>query len=219
MKTFLKDIEKSRKSLLKNRKKFFEANKKNFEKNLMQIINNYKISKPWKVYVVAGNFAGEKNIMPYDYDAWSSCFLVCATKKQGYEMMLFLNKAKSFLSIPGLVPLVAHEIEHIKQGIRSPKKHLKSIIDDKSSQKDEREADLKIKNLYEFRKQLVLESVLYCFDKKGWKGATKMADFFYKKREKMYGGGYLKEITKEEHDVFIKAKKERNIKIFMDFFN
>ncbi len=41
----------------------------------------------------------------------------------------------------------------------------------------------------------------------------------HKERQGIYGGGYIKEMTKEEYEAFLKAKKNKNINIFIDFFN
>ena len=46
-----------------------------------------------------------------------------------------------------------------------------------------------------------------------------MADFMYKQREKIYGGGYIKEMTKEEYSAFLESLKRKDIDIFMNFFN
>ena len=41
----------------------------------------------------------------------------------------------------------------------------------------------------------------------------------YKNRENMYGGGYLREMEKEEYNIFLGAKRKKNIKIFIVYFN
>lgn len=219
MKQFLKLIKTSRNELRKNRKKFWSKNKKDFSKNILKIINSQKLPKKFKIYVVASNFINKKNIMPYDWDSWSSTELVGATKKQGFELMMFFNKARSeFLSLPALIPLVAHELYHLKQASKSPKKFLMSIINDKFSKEIEKEAESEIKNLEEFRKEKILEMISYCYDLKGWKAAKKMADYLYKHHKKMYGGGYSSEMTLKEYKFFMKSMKIKNINLFINSF-
>lgn len=221
MEEFLNQIEISRKIIKKNRKKFWEENKKDFKRNVKQIINNYSFPQNWKIYVVASNFLFDRKIFPFDYDSWSSTNLIAATKKQGFEVMIFLNKARlEFLSIPALIPIIEHELIHVKQAIQNPKKYLKSIINDSLSKKLEIEAEKQVKNIDDkFRKQWVLESILYCYDMSGWSFAKRMANFFHKEMENMYGGGYDKGMTDQEFKTFTKAMKKKNIDIFIDFFN
>ena len=221
MEEFLNQIEISRKIIEKNRKKFWEENKRDFKRNVKQIINNYSFPQNWKIYVVASNFLFDRKIFPFDYDSWSSTNLIAATKKQGFEVMIFLNKARlEFLSIPALIPIIEHELIHVKQAIQNPKKYLKSIINDSLSKKLEIEAEKQVKNIDdEFRKQWVLESILYCYDMSGWSFAKRMANFFHKEMENMYGGGYDKGMTDQEFKTFTKAMKKKNIDIFIDFFN
>ena|SRR3989344_581318 len=214
---FLKDIKRCRNLLKEDRKKYWNNNKKNFEKNLMKIINSYKIPKPWKIYVVAGNFISNKKIMPYDWDSWSATLLICATKRQNYEIMLFFNRARSeFLSVPGLIRIVTHELKHVDQLIKNPSDEIKSKINDKFSEREEKEVETEVDKLpKEFLEQTALESVLYCYDNYGWEAAKKMADFF-KNQETVYSGGYSEWMTKEEYNIFMKAKKEKNINLFIN---
>ncbi len=220
MEKFFDTINKSREALRKNRAEFWEENKKDFKKNIKKIMELHPMPKKWRLYIVASDFLFDKEIFPFDYDSWSSTNLIAATKKQGFEIMIFLNKARlQFLSLHGLIPLIEHEFEHVIQASRNPKKYLKSIINDSISKKLEVEAEKKVRYISdEFRKQWVLESVLYCYDLQGWKLAKKMADFLYLQMSDMYGGGYDKGMLKEEYEHFIKAREEDDISIFMDFF-
>jgi len=211
-------ILKLRKKLLNKsfRSKFFSENKKNFEKNVLKIINKVKTGK-FKIYAVAGNFLGKK-IMPYDYDAFSCANLLAATKKQGYEIMLFLNKTRlEFLSLPALMPLLSHEIEHVKQAEKSPKAFLLSMLNDKTSRKLEKQAE-KAANLKEEKREYALESILYCYELRGWEKAGKMAKFLFN-RDKLYGGGYEKGLSKKEYKVFLDAKKKKDIGLFVKSFS
>ena len=222
MKGLINQIDLSRKRLETNRKKFWEENEKNFKKNVKNIIDNYSFPKEWKIYVVASNFLFDRKIFPFDYDSWSSTNLIAATKKQGFEVMVFLNKARlKFLSIPALIPIIEHEMIHITQATRNPKKYLKSIVNDSLSKKLEIEAENQVKNIDdEFRKQWVLESILYCYDLYGWNFAKSMAIFFHKEMENMYGGGYDKGMSDQEFKMFTKANHQVEISflcIFSDF--
>jgi len=108
---------------------------------------------------------------------------------------------------------------HITQATRNPKKYLKSIVNDSLSKKLEIEAENQVKNIDdEFRKQWVLESILYCYDLYGWNFAKSMAIFFHKEMENMYGGGYDKGMSDQEFKMFTKAMKKKDIKLFIDSF-
>ncbi len=220
MEKFLDLIKKSREMLKEDRVSFWEENKKNFKKNVKKIIELYSVPKKWKLYIVASNFLFDKDIFPFDYDSWSSTNLIAATKKQGFEIMMFLNKARlQFLSIPALIPIIEHEFEHVLQAVKNPKKYLKSIIDDSISKRLEIEAEKRVKYISdEFRKQWVLESILYCYDLNGWSFAKKMADFLYLQMENMYGGGYDKGMKKEEYSRFIESKEKEDINYFIESF-
>ncbi|MBU0930159.1 MAG: hypothetical protein KJ623_03760 [Nanoarchaeota archaeon] len=220
MKIFLKEIEKNRKLLLKDRKKFFETNKKNFEKNIIRIIKKLDSPKGWRIYIIAGNFVSDKKIMPYDWDSWSSVFLIGATRKQRHEILAFFNRARSeFLSLPALVPLITHEMEHIKNIAKNPAHSARSAINDEIALEEEKDADKKLKNLPdEFRKEMVLESVLYCYDIGGWRIAKKIADFYHKEHKTLYAGYEDEEMTNKEYKKFLEAKRKKNMKIFIDFF-
>lgn len=222
MNTFIKQIKICRNKLKSNRKEFWEENKRQLENNLKKIIRQLTIPKNWKLYIATGNFLtlSNKKIMPFDYDSWSTVNLIGATKKQGFEIMIFFNKARlEFLSLPGLIPLIIHELYHVKQAIKSPKKYLESIVNDEISRKIEQEAENEIKKLPdEFRKQEMLENILYCYDLGGFKCAKKMADFLYNKIKQRYGGGYLNSMTKQEYQFFLQAMKKKNINKFLNLF-
>ena len=219
MDQLLEQIPNIRRKLLKNRKKFWKENKKNFKKNIEFLVNKAELPERWKIYIVASDFLFDKKIFPFDYDSWSATNLISATKNQGFEIMLFFNKARSeFLSLPALIPLLKHELYHINQVAKNPKEYLLSVINDDLSRKLEIEAE---KNTYtndEFRKEWVLESVLYCYDIGSWKFAKKMANFLFKEMKNIYGGGYERGMTKKEYEIFLKAMKKENIKIFIKNF-
>lgn len=220
MEEFLSQVDIIRKKLEKNRARFWDDNRKNFKRNVKNIIDNYSFQQNWKIYVVASNFLFDRKIFPFDYDSWSSTNLIAATKKQGFEVMIFLNKARlEFLSVPALIPIIEHELVHVKQAIESPKKYLKSIINDSLSKKIEIEAEKEVKNIDdEFRRQWVLESILYCYDMSGWSFAKRMANFFHKEMENMYGGGYDKGMNDREFKIFTRAMRKKDIKLFIDSF-
>ncbi len=205
----------------KERKKIWLENKRNFEKNILKIfskIKNKNLNKKWKIYILVGSFL-EKKALPYSYDSFSSTNLLAASKKQGFEVMVFLNRARiEFLSLPALIPLILHELEHVKQAQKNPKEYLLSMLNDKLSEKLEKEAEKESKKVSdEFKKEYTLESVLYCYDLGGWKKAKKMADFLFN-QEKLYGGGYEKGISVREYKAFLNAKKEKNINLFIEIF-
>lgn len=219
MKQLLKQIPKIRKRLLKNRKKFWRDNKKNFKRNIKLLVNGAELPKRWKIYIVASNFLFDKKIFPFDYDSWSATNLISATKKQKFEIMLFFNKARSeFLSMPALIPLIKHELYHVNQVAKNPKEYLLSIINDNLSRKLEIEAEKNARANDEFKKEWVLESVLYCHDMGGWKFSKKMADFLFKEMKNIYGGGYERVMTKKEYEIFLKAMKKKDIGIFIKNF-
>jgi hypothetical protein len=220
MERFIELIEKSREILNGDRIVFWEENKKNFKKNIKKIMEFHTVPEKWRLYLVASNFLFDKEIFPFDYDSWSSTNLIAATNKQGFEVMMFLNKARlQFLSLPALLPIIEHELVHVNQAAKNPKKYLKSIIKDSLSKELEIEAEKKANYISdEFRKQWVLESVVYCYDLDGWELAKKMADFLYVQMENMYGGGYDKGMVKAEYDRFLEAKEKKSITYFIEFF-
>ena len=94
------------------------------------------------------------------------------------------------------------------------------MINDNLSKKLEIEAEKKVRDISdEYRKQWVLESIVYCYDLKGWLFAKKMADFFHKQMENMYGGGYDKGMNHDEYMCFIKAMKKKDINFFINYFS
>lgn len=220
MEKYIELIEKSREKIKENRIEFWQDNKRDFKKNIKKIMAIYPVPEKWSLYLVASDFLFDEQVFPFDYDSWSSTNLIAATKKQGFEVMMFLNKARlQFLSLPALIPILEHEFEHVLQAARNPKKYLKSIINDSLSKKLEVEAEKKARYISdEFRKQWVLESILYCYDLNGWGFAKKMADFLYVQMEDMYGGGYDKGMKKEEYEIFLEAEEKKDIFIFINFF-
>lgn len=217
---FVKQIKSERKVLINSRAKFWKKNKKDFEKNVGFLIKSASTPKEWKIYTLASHFVGEKEIMPYGYDSWSIVLMIAATKKQGYELLLFFNEARiGFLSLPALVPLITHELAHTHQAARSPKLYNNGAFDDKYGSKLETEAEKNVHNLPKILVQeAVLESVLYCYDQQGWSSAEKMINFLYKDRVSLYTGGYLPWLTEEDYRSFLKAKKSKDINIFLNYY-
>lgn len=200
--------------MIKNRKQFWIRNIRNFEKNVSRLFPK-KIGR-YKIYLVASEFSGKK-VMPYDYDSFSFVQLITSSKKQGYEILVFLNKARlAFLSRKALMYIIRHELEHIKQAIKYTKKYVFSVFDNKISK--DLEIDAEKANKEDERKAYASESVLYCYDLGGWRKAEKMAKYLFK-QDKMYCGGYDKGLSKEEYGAFLHAKKMKDIKIFIDFFS
>ena len=220
MEEFLNIINTSKRRLVESRLSFWEENKRNFKRNIKKLMALYPMPPGWKLYLVTSDFLFDKTIFPFDYDSWSSTNLIASTKKQGFEIMIFFNKARlEFLSLPALIPIVEHEFVHVKQAARNPKKYLKSLVNDRISKELEIEAEKSVRNISdEFRKQWVLESILYCYDLNGWSFAKKMADFLYNQMENMYGGGYDKGMTKSEYEVFLVSLQNRDISKFMEYF-
>ncbi|MBI5871680.1 hypothetical protein HZB88_01190 [archaeon] len=211
-----------RSRLLNNRPEFWAGNIENFEKNALVVIRKFQADIPskWKVYVVVSTFLPYRKIRPYDYDSWSATNLIGATRRQGFEIMLFLNRARAeFLSIPALIPLIAHELKHTEQAANNPVRYLGSIMDDALSKEIEEKAERVSKQVPdECRREYVLESILYCYDAWKWAGAKEMADFMYKNHSRMYGGGYNDLMRKDEYKIFLTARKEKDINIFMQSF-
>jgi hypothetical protein len=219
---YLKQIKKARQEIKYNRKNFQQKNKVNFLNNLKTLISFFNFPKNWKVNVVASYFLLDKDtkVMPYDTDVWSFVDIVAATESQGYDLVVFFNRTDlEFLSAPALIPIIVHELKHVEQATKDPKTYVNTSIHDEMNRKFEKEAEAARKDYSdEFRKQDVLEKILYCYDKKSWRGAKKMAQFLYEENENIYGGGYMKEMTKEEYEAFLKAEDEKDIDIFIDYF-
>ena len=45
-----------------------------------------------------------------------------------------------------------------------------------------------------------------------------MSESKSEENENAFGGGYMKEMTKEEYGIFLKAEDEKDIDIFIDYF-
>ncbi len=219
---YLKQIKKARQELKYNRKNFWQKNKVNFLNNLKTLVSFFEFPKGWKVNVVASYFLLDKDTrsMPYDNDVWCFVDIVTASENQGYDLVVFFNRTDlEFLSPPALIPIIIHELKHVEQATKDPKNYVTTSINDEMNREYEKEAEAERKNYSEeFRRQDVLEKVLFCYDKKAWKGAKKMAHYLYEENENIFGGGYIKEMTKEEYDIFLKAEDEKDIDIFIDYF-
>lgn len=204
----------------RERKKCWEENKRSFERNLAKIIHKLNKQKGWKVFTVAGNFLTQKEVPPYGKNAWSCTLVAGATKRQGFEILLFINKSPNeFLSLPALIPLVVHEFGHVQQIVRSAKDYQETYFNDTLARKDEKDAEKYVRKLpQEFADEAALESILYCYDKGGWGMAEKMANNLYKKQAEGYSGGYDDGMTKRQHLLFLEAKRIKNVdKLIAEF--
>ena len=217
---FLKQVRKARLDIKNDRKNFWNKNSVNFKNNIKNITGFFKFPEKWTVNIIASNFLIDRRVMPYDKDVWSFSDVVGATDNQGYDMILFFNRTDmEFLSAPGLIPIVVHEIKHIYQAAENPTEYNKATINDGVNQKYEKEAEAEIRKYSdEFRKQYVLENVLYCYDEEGWEGARKIVNALHGEFKNAWGGGYENDITDEEYEVFKKAEEEKDIEIFIDYF-
>ncbi len=217
---YLKQLKKARLEIKNDRKNFWNRNRVNFRNNIKNLVSFFEFPKDWKVSIIASTFLLDRQIMPYDKDVWSFSDVVGATERQGFDIVLFFNKADlEFLSAPALLPLVVHEVKHVFQAAEDPIKYNKQTVDDKLNLEYERDAELEVRKYSdEFRKENVLEKIMYCYDREGWKGAKKMAHYLYEESEDAFGGGYDQEMTKEEYDIFLKAEDEKDIDIFIDYF-
>lgn len=213
-------IKEVRKDLLNDREKFWQTNQNAFEKNVELLIGKANTPKGWGIYTLASSLINNTEIMPYDYDSWSTVLIIVATEKQGHELLLFYNKARSgFLSLPGLVPIITHELSHTHQAANSPKKYSNASFNDSSAKAFETDAEKSIYDLPNiFLQEAVLESVLFCFDKKGWNSAQKMIDFLYKDRVNLYSSGYLPWLTEKDYQIFLNARKKKDISHFIKYF-
>lgn len=217
---FLKQVKKARQELKSDRPDFWKKNRVNFKNNIKTLIGFYKFPEGWIVNTIASNFLMDKEAMPYDTDVWSFSDVVSATKEQGHNIIIFFNKSDlEFLSLPALLPIVVHEAEHVFQAPKDTKKYVLATIDDNISREFERGADAEVRKYSdEFRRENVLEKIIYCFDKTGWQGAKKMADYLYKEAEDAFGGGYDQEMEKAEYNAFMEAYEEKDINVFIDYF-
>ena len=218
---FLKQVKKIRQELKYNRENFWSKNKGNFRNNLKTLASFFPAPEGWTLSIIASTFLLDRGeIMPYDKDVWSFVDVVSGTEAQGHEIIVFFNKTDlEFLSAPALLPIVIHEMRHVYQIPQDTKNSILSTIDDELNRELEKDADAEVRNFNdEFRKENVLEKVLFCFDKKGWSGAKKMVDYLYKESKDAFGGGYDQEMTKAEYEAFSEASEEKDIDIFIDFF-
>lgn len=217
---FLRQIKKARSEIKVKRPDFWSKNRINFKNNIKTLTSFFKAPEGWNVNVIASSFLLNKEVMPYDMDVWSFSDIVSATKEMGQEIVIFFNKTDlEFLSAPALLPIVIHEMYHAVQAAREPKKYVLSTVEDDINIKYEEEADAEVRKYNdEFRKQNVLEKIMFCYDKRGWEGAEKMAYYLFKEAEKSFGGGYDQGMKKDEYQVFQKAEDERDIELFIDYF-
>lgn len=216
----LKQLKKVRHELKYNRREFWQKNRVNFRNNIKTITSFFKFPENWNVSIIASRFLLDKHVMPYDKDVWSFSDVVAATKEQGYEIVIFFNKTDlEFLSAPALLPIVVHEVAHVFQVPKDPKKYILQTVEDGLSKEYEKEADsASAKYNDEFRRENVLEKIMFCYDEESWKGAKKMADYLYHEAKDAFGGGYDQEMRKEEYEAFKKAEEDKDIELFIDYF-
>jgi len=216
-----KQIKKTRHEIKYNRKEFWQKNRVNFKNNIKNITSFFKFPENWNVNIIASRFLLDKHTLPYDKDVWSFSDVVAATKNQGFEIVIFFNKTDlEFLSAPALLPIVVHEIKHVYQAAENPIEYNKATINDDVNKKYEKEADeFAAKYSEEFRKENILEKIMFCYDEEGWKGERKMIDYLYIEAKDAFGGGYDQEIKKEEYEAFKKAEEEKDIDLFIDYFS
>lgn len=215
----LYSIQKTRRKLLKDRKSFWNKNFSEFDKNIKALFETLKSNKKYKLFFVNSRFVSGKKF-PYEKDTWSSTNIISSSKSQGFEIMVFLNKDRSgFLSKPAILPIIVHEGQHIKQIEKDPQSYLSSMFDDKISFELEMEAEKEIGKIDdEFRREMMIESIVYCFDIGGWSRAQKMADYLSEDIKKQYGGGYNSMMTDDEYSIFKKSRRKKDIKYFIKSF-
>jgi len=220
MKRFVRQIKKARHELKYNRKNFWNKNKVNFRNNIKTLLSFFQFPEGWEVNVVASQFLVDREVLPYDLDVWSFSDVVSGTKAQGYNIIIFFNRTDlEFLSAPALLPIVVHEVAHVYQVPKDPKTYLLQTVDDSLSRKYEEEADAEVKKYSdEFRKENVLEKVMYCYDKRNWEGAKKMVNYLHLEAKNSFGGGYDEAMAEEEYKAFLKAEEEKDIDLFIDYF-
>ena len=217
---FLKQIKKARHEIKYNRREFWTKNSVNFRNNIKTIASFFKFPENWNVSIIASRFLLDRHTMPYDRDVWSFSDVVGATKNQGFEIVIFFNKTDlEFLSAPALLPIVVHEIRHVYQVPKDPKRYILQTVDDELSKEYEKDADAETRKYSEeFRRENVLEKIMYCFDEEGWKGARQMADYLFKEAKEAFGGGYDQDMLEAEYKIFEKAEEEKDIDLFVDYF-
>jgi len=218
---FLKQIKKARQELKNNRTNFWDKNEGNFKNNIKTLCSFFPAPKNWGLSIIASTFLLDRGeMMPYDQDVWSFSDVISGTEAQGFEVVVFFNKADlDFLSAPALLPIVVHEMLHVQQASKDPKKYATTEVDDALNRTLEKEADEEVRKYSdEFRKQNVMEKILFCYDKRGWQGAKKMADYLFKESQNAFGGGYDQDMTKAEYTAFEKAFEEKDLDFFIDYF-
>ena len=205
---YLKQLKKARLEIKNDRKNFWNKNSVNFRNNIKNLISFFEFPEGWTVSIVASRFLLDRHTMPYDLDVWSFSDVIGATENQGRDIVLFFNKTDlEFLSAPALLTIVVHEVKHVFQAAKDPKTYVQSAVNDEEKKFSE-----------EFRKQNILEKIMYCYDEEGWKGAKKMVQFAREEVKDAFGGGYDEDLTEEEYKVFLKAEDEKDIDIFIDYF-
>jgi len=217
---YLKQVKKARLEIKNDRKNFWNKNSVNFKNSIKTLTGFFKFPEGWNVNIIASNFLLDKPSMPYDLEVWSFSDVVSATKGQGYEIVIFFNKTDlGYLSAPALLPIVVHEVKHVFQVPKDTKKYVLQAVDDDLIKEFETDADVEVKKYSdEFRKQNVLEKVMFCYDAEGWKGAKKMVEYLHEEAKDAFGGGYDENMIAEEYEVFKKAEDEKDIEIFIDHF-
>ncbi len=217
---FFRQIRKARNDIKIDRKNFWSKNRINFKNNIKTLVSFFKFPDGWTVNVIASSFLLDKPSMPYDKDIWSFSDVVAATENQGHDIILFFNKGDlEFLSTPALLPIIVHEVRHIYQAAENPKKYVQATVNDELSREYETGADAEVRKYSdEFRRENVLEKIMFCYDERGWNGAKKMADYLHMEAQNSFGGGYDQSMSKEEYEIFAKALEERDIDLFVDYF-
>lgn len=217
---YLKQIKKVRLEIKNDRKNFWNKNRVNFRNNIKNLTSFFKFPKDWIVSIIASRFLLDRYTMPYDKDVWSFSDVVGASKKQGFDIVIFFNKTDlEYLSAPALLPIVVHEVRHVYQAAENPDKYVKQTVDDELSREYEQDAEAEVRKFsQEFRKENVLEKVMYCYDQEGWKGAKKMVHYLYEEAEDNFSRGYDEEMNKQEYEAFLKAEEEKDIDLFIDHF-
>lgn len=217
---FLRHVKRARSEIKYSRPNFWNKNRINFKNNIKTLVSFFPFPKAWKVDVIASKFLIDKPSMPYDLDVWSFSDVVSATEKQGFNIILFFNKTDlEFLSLPALLPIVVHEVAHVYQAANDTKKYVQAAVDDKMSIEYEEGADAEVKKYSEeFRRQNILEKIMYCYDIEGWNGAKKMVQYLHVEAQESFGGGYDQSMKEEEYKIFAKAEDEKDIDIFIDHF-
>lgn len=192
---FLRQLKKTRKELKYNRKEVWSKNKVNFRNNIKSITSVFNFPEGWNISIIASRFLLDRHTLPYDRDVWSFSDLIGATKNQGFDIVLFFNKTDlEFLSAPALLPIVIHEITHVFQAASNPEDYVKAGVNDELNKKYEVDADLEVKKYSdEFRRENILEKILFCFDERGWQGAKKMTDYLFKEAAADLGEDMIRE--------------------------